>query len=759
MRTARRRGFTLIELLTVITISSLLIGLIVYPLFQSFNLLRQGQAMADAQDRARIISDRVKDEIGNAVAVRDNTGIKGSITVVVPGKPDAAGKQDDVPVTMPYAKIDIVRPAQGDPTRGPSGAFINPDTGKEDPTQSAPKGQVVLPLAAGATVVRYFIGLRQPLDQNGLPSRYANPYEGVLMKRGGGRDNLFSLFRAEVQPYVYTTSGPRVNLALFQDANNDNVPDDIDDPAFFTFLPGTDYNPATRALTAPGTEKSKRIRAWLGQGFNDITDPNDPAKVIRCPLGRATIVTELQRYDMIQPLFDRRTRDVVYDNTFDAIEPTVQRIRPRIIPLAQFKPTRISSDPAQGEQAVRLGEETENAEQIAPDVYTTQYGGWTSTLIRTWPTGWNRLDPATNEYLVGRTDPRNGQAGIAPGFSIYIFDPDSGGEETLDGTEVFDVRTYEQGVAGSSDYPFSRAIQQADSRSGWLTSPDVAKFRSIFEPYFPDSATGKLLASFQITEVGAIGTPPPVDNPNNLPEQPTGLALSPLQADLPPPNGDAGYKTSPYSPQGGTDYGINRAFNRVWNEHPELRPDIHRFIDLRVTAQGDGTASPLDPNPSVGFPRAHIVPGSEEVTGPDQIPGEHYGQPILYTRTPRVPGPNQYRINYVDLAEPDYSVLGLSNPPPSYDPANFVSAVVQPRYKAGYIELNSDPNAPLPQGTFQVFYRFQFTRPNDVFAVDYDSRQVMSINLTIRTFPQSNVSPEAQAVSLKTTAIVRNFIR
>lgn len=751
----RAQGFTLIELLTVIAISSLLIGLIIYPLFQSFNLLRQGQAIADAQDRARIISNRVKDEIGNAVAVRDNTGVKGSITVVVPGKPDAAGKQDDVAVTMPYAKIDIVRPAQGDPTRGPTGAFINPDIGKEDPTQTAPKGQIVLPLAPGSTIVRYYIGLRQPLDQNGLPVRYANPYEGILMPKGNGRDNLFSLFRSEVQPYVYTADGPRVNLALFQDANNDNVPDDIDDPAFFAMLPGQDYNPATRALTAAGTEKAKRIRAWLGQGFQDVPDPSDPAKVLRCPLGRATIVTELQRYDMIQPLFDRRTREVVYDNTYDPVEPTVQRIRPRIIPLAQFKPTRISSDPAQGEQAVRLGEETENAEQIAPETYTTQYGGWASTLIRTWPNGWDRLDPALNEYLIGRTDPRNGQAGFAPGFSIYIFDPDSGGEETLDGTEVFDVRAYEQGVAGSTSYPFSQAVQQADLRSGWLSSPDVAKFRSIFIPYFPDTATAKLTAGFGINEVGDSGATPPADNPNNLPEQVTGLAVSPLQA----PTDDPTYLTTPYSPKGGTEYAINRAFNRVWNEHPELRPDIHRFIDLRVTPQGDGTASPLDPDPAVGFPRARIVPGSEEVTGPDQIPGEHYGQTILYTRTPRTPGPNQYRINYVDQTEPDYTVLGVPNPPPTYDPANFVSAVIQPRYKAGYIELNSDPNAPLPQGSFQIFYRFQFTRPNDVFAVDYDSRQVMSINLTIRTFPQSNVSPEAQSISLKTTAIVRNFIR
>src|SRR5207248_2412734 len=110
---------------------------------------------------------------------------------------------------------------------------------------------------------------------------------------------------------------------------------------------------------------------------------------------------------------------------------TVTQNRPRIIPLCQFKPTRISSDPAEGEQAVRLGEEAENATDIAPDVFKTKYGGWTDTIIRTWPANWDRTDPANNEYEVGRNDPRNGQTGFASGFSIYWFDPDSGLEETL----------------------------------------------------------------------------------------------------------------------------------------------------------------------------------------------------------------------------------------------------------------------------------------------------------------------------------------
>lgn len=776
----KTRAFTLVELLTVMAITAILVTLIVVPLIQGFNLTRQGQAIAEAEDSARLLSRRIAAEIGNAAGVRDNTGSKGSITVVVPGPAGGGGARPDVPETLPYAKIDIVKPAEGDPTKGPSGAFINPNTHKEDPTLTAPMGQITLPLAPGSTIVRYWIALRDPLDASNKPLRYNNPYEGILMSKSSSRDNTYSLYRAEIQPYVYTPEGPVVNQALFQDANNDNIPDDIDDPAFFAMLPTKDYNPSTLALTAAGTAKAQRMRNWEGDGIMTKTvpdpyNPTGPSITIQCPLGHAAIVSELSRFDMIQPQFDLRNRTEIYDNTADFVEPTTIQLRPRIIPLAQFRPTRVSSDPAEGEQAVRLGEEADNSTDIAPDVFTTKLGGWTNSIIRTWPgkygsfTGFDQTNPNQNEYLIGRTDPRAGQPAFAPGFSIYYFDPDSGGEPTLDGIEVFDVDAYQKGVASSSggvNYPFSNAIAQADSRSAWLSNADVAKIRTIFTPYFPDSLAGKIVGSFGINEVGVIPpTAPPVTDPNNLPEALTGQALSPLQ--------DSGAGQN-YSPEAGT-YNINGCFNRVWNEQaanaaahvqPDLRPDIQRFIDLRVTTQGDGTPSPLNPDPTVGFARARIVPGSEQVFGPDQIPGQNYGRTVRYTRTTQNPGPDQYKINYVDQAEPDYTTLGVPAPPPSYTPTDFTSAVIQPRFKAGYIQLNSDPNAPIPDGTgvvgqpgnFQVFYRFQFTHPSDAFAVDYDSRQVMSINLTIRTFPQSNF-PNAAGISLKTSAIVRNFIR
>ncbi len=79
-----RRAFTIIELLVVVAVTAILLVLIVAPIFQSFNITRQAQTFATAQARARLLTEQIGEEVGNAAAVRDNTGAKGSITVIVP---------------------------------------------------------------------------------------------------------------------------------------------------------------------------------------------------------------------------------------------------------------------------------------------------------------------------------------------------------------------------------------------------------------------------------------------------------------------------------------------------------------------------------------------------------------------------------------------------------------------------------------------------------------------------------------------------
>lgn len=788
MKSTRRLGFTLIELLTVMAISAILLGLIIVPLFQSFNLTRTAQAFADAQDRARILTERISREIGNAALVRGAGGVvpttlNGTATEVpantlivrVPrgnGGAWPGNSANPVEVALPFTKLDLLLAAEGNPQRGPGGGYIDPVTGKEDPTLAAPKGQVNLPAAPGQVMARFFIALRNPF------ARYENPYDGLLMARGGQRDNLYSLYRAEVVPYVYrnnkntpsdnTTLAFRPNLQYFEsDDATDTRITDMDDPRFML----ADLDAAGNRLN---TDKNTRIDNWLRQ---------------------ATLQTDVSRYDMILPVFDRSSRAI----RAVAGQPDV----PRIVPLVQFRPTRINSDPAEPMLASRPGEESDDAGAVGSDVYMTQYGLWGNVVLRIFPRGWTTNPDASaagNEYLVAHRSPTNPNLTM----SLYAYDPDAagGGPDYVNAAdrELFDIALFDRlsavKIPGPANqvYPFTQAVAAANGRSGWLAN---AAFRQIFTPVTFDRNKGRVLAGFSIDEVGNPTQTPPNGNPQNLPGKLTGEELTPaIDTDLTGNFYDAKFST------------INKLYNKIFADYPSLRAgNVHRFIDLRATAQGDGTPGPLFPNAlanvATGFitttadggyrSKITIVPGSEVVMGPDQLPGPNQGSIIRYNRIARgEPGPNQYTINYTDLQEPtndsgqiDYSITYPDLPaaelsafnPRGYDPQNLISAVIQPRYKVGYIKLYSGSDVPLVNGAFRVFYKFQFTstltgssrrdnngnvRPDisytDTIAVDYDTRQLLDVQLTIRNYPQSS-APNPQTVTLKSTATVRNFTR
>jgi prepilin-type N-terminal cleavage/methylation domain-containing protein len=727
---ARRRAFTLIELLTVIAVTAILLTIIIIPLVDSFNLLRAGQGWSEAQERARLLLDKIGSEIQKSAFIRDNSGTKGQIAIVVPSGPGSA----DPTVTefLPYAKLDLLKPAQGEPQVDALGnpVYVDPVTGKIDPTLKAPKGQPLLPAAAGTTLVRYFIGLHNPfLGQvvaNG-PGFYNNPYDGLLMQRDSSRDNLFVVYRAEVQPFTYVAGKYVPNTAFFATDVNGNII--LDDPSFF--IPD-------------GTlAKATRIQNWLA------------ASVVQ---------TEVSRYDMVLPQYNKNNRAVAYD----LIPPG--DYAPRLVPLLQFRPTRVSNEPAQPQRIVRPGEESDNSQLSGPDVIRTDKGAWENPIVRTYPVPLNgAVNPATNYYEVGRNGTRSDGSF---GFSIYQIDPTLGGDDTASGTELWDYTQYENDVTSGTQYPFSDALNVANGRSGWLGN---ALDRQLFAPSQPDTVNGQLLASFNIDEVGTIPLAP------GTPNLPVGNVGTDIGANVI----GAVYPVAAWA---GPTYTINDAFNyafQLYNgvAHSDLRAGLQRFLDLRTTANADGTYGPLFPSSVANFggvhivvngnansfPRATIVPGSETVWGPDQNAGPNLGNEVRYTRTTQTPGPNQYRINYVHQPEPtDYGVLGISLPdlagfnPNVYDPTNFISAVIQARYEPGYIELNSDPNIPIPSGNgavpFRVSYRFQFTSPLDAYAVDYDSAQLMGVYLTIRNMPGGSV-PNPQTVTLKTTATVRNFLR
>lgn len=647
-----RRAFTLVEMLIVLAITAILITLIGIPLVQGFNLTRASQAFAEAQGVAREVASRFNRELSTAATVLDNSTPEAAVEVKMPLRGGGWGY-----IRLHNAKIDFVAPAQGDPTN----PGFNPGRNRVDPTLRTSIGQVILPVAPGQRMTRYFIGLRRPILNNNAEGLYVNSYFPVMPGANQGDNNLFVLYRADVEPYVFSQ---QLNRYV---PNTDFFPVDpagrpvLNDPGFFLFVPFQPYD----NLAA----HQQRVRNWVA-----ISRP----------------VVQDDRTDMIAAEVDEATQEVAYDGNF-----------PRIKSMVSFRPARVNSEPAPGNETHRAGiEAIDERFRLASEFYSSERPGWTAdSVVRLF-----RRDPRSvpaPPYYVGRN--------LDGVYQIAVFRPGTDVDERVDGVPVFNVSGYQASLAAG------------DPRIG----PNIYPSPGILELMFftVDERRGRIVASFPAR--AAFG-------------------YVPTLADTTVPNGTlTGWMSSTTRQQ--------------FNPSGDL---ARRFVDLRDVTVFPTVSPNFNPLAPVvlGYqnPWAFITPGSEVIYAPDQRPGPNFGRPVRYVRAApgETVGLNQYRINYTDIQEANYNALGL----PSPNSNNDVRLYIQPRFKKGYVEFNSDPNLPMPSGPVQISFDFQVNRDNDAVVVDYDSNQQIRLDLTIRRFPGATRTPPPSA-SISDEIAVRNFAR
>ena len=179
-RVRRTAAFTLVELLVVIAITSILLGLLFYPIFQAFRFTNLARNSATAQDVARTSVEKIQRELAQATFVFDNT--QAPIVIPLSRTVTYDGASTNRPPIL-FAKLDLILPdRRTDSATDP----VDPTTGK--PISG---GTIRFPLAPGTRVVRYFLGL----SDNNKP--YTNFYEFP------GQDTGFNpvlLYRAEFDP-------------------------------------------------------------------------------------------------------------------------------------------------------------------------------------------------------------------------------------------------------------------------------------------------------------------------------------------------------------------------------------------------------------------------------------------------------------------------------------------------------------------------------------------------------------------------------
>jgi hypothetical protein len=420
-----------------------LITLIGIPLVQGLNLTRASQSFAEAQDIGREVVSRINKELSTAAVVLDNSVPEASVEIALP----RPGNANPGYVDLHNAKIDFLSAAQGNPSQ----PQFNPGRNKIDPTLKASIGQVILPLAPGQRLTRYWIGLRRPIDSGtGDAGHYVNPWIPTMAGANEGNENLYVLYRADVLVYVYNPAVGRYvpNTDFFAvDAAGQPI---INDPGFFEFTPSVFIDSANA--------HRQRLANWIEA---------------------AHLVVQDSRTDLIMPEIDEATGDVVYEPYSGG--GTIPKVRS----LISFEGVRVNSEPALGNDPVRHGEEVVDASsRISSEFFQTKMAGWTTdTLARVYRGNPGQLPRPP--YYIGRWR----QPAGSPNYlnEIVFFDPTNDSNEYGDGSPIFNVTGYQASVdAGVPD--IGRNIYPAGGVAPQLMLFTVDQRRGRIQMRFPARA-------------------------------------------------------------------------------------------------------------------------------------------------------------------------------------------------------------------------------------------------------------------------------
>ncbi len=190
-----QKGFTLLEMMVVIVITIIMIGLVLGPVVQAFNLTSRAQKQIQAQDTARQLLERISRELSEAVFVYDNTSRP--IIMQIYNK-----NGNPIEVEVFNAVIDFVPPKMlchcNNPNHGnePRDFPRGDDASPACPVCGSFNVDIrpLQPLQPDTKVVRYFIAKRFPTKE------YSSPFATGFIE-ATGEDNPYVLYRAEYNPW------------------------------------------------------------------------------------------------------------------------------------------------------------------------------------------------------------------------------------------------------------------------------------------------------------------------------------------------------------------------------------------------------------------------------------------------------------------------------------------------------------------------------------------------------------------------------
>ncbi len=789
------RGFTLIELLVVIAVTAILLTVLFRPLISSYELTSRATTQIQSQAAARSAMQQISGLLGNAAYVFDNAGLSspGSAATNTSlnlwlqndlGAPIVVSSVFSMVEYVPAARqLEQVADKQFDPVTGKRIIIpIDPTTGQSiyDPYAVSGQAGVALPVLPGRLLGRIFVALSDnassadthaintafnPYDKPNTPSGkwsgmplkpYANQFEDPRTVNDV-TDNRYTVWNAEAPIYIALDHSGKI---IFPDSSDTsgNTPDYVPNLQLFHIKDKTgavhdvisDFmNQTTRAAMGlhvvvhdPNFFYDAQLAGdgttkWASPGWKDLNNDGFVQVWENWRAMATNLLGNGRKIDMVALDRDPNTNAVQYFDSKGTAAVAPTLGWPHVRPLVRFAPATVQNDAA---VATSLDSNGNESPSPVSSLFTTQFTHWANPFRVMVYRAANGVNPLTQSLL------------------DYF--------ETTDSGQIVHVQNLAQGATPPDP----------------TTLPDVGPMIDPTKGIFTNTATD---FAFEIdNERGTINFAFPstvlIHDANG----------SPLTAVFKP--GD-----------------VNRATDRgskAWMALP-LDDPPRRALSLETL---DPVANPnmaniaLQPL-SIGmsptwYANVAIVPGTEVVFGPDQLPGPHYGTRIQYTRVPSKSGdpigPNQYKINYQSendpLPAPQHVELSrgfmefrpgaeTSNPYPDPDDNNLLTvnsldhawrgglfdAAVDfkpyglPEYKANPAFDPALPNTPanpkflpgsgegVPSDPVEVFYKFQTNRANDVVKVDYLTRELITVTVEARLYDPSSSRPSSTILTQK----------
>lgn len=741
LRASMRRAFTLIELLIVIALTAVLFTLLLIPLIGAIRYTQQAQIITAAQDAARTTRERLTRELGTALFVFDGTShpfiVTGASTYpdgtprpgpaddrytnfldleipgIVPANGTNPGSYTSIVAHAYACKLDFAQPkavsgsaTQIDPTTNEPITYRQSQNGSAIVSDPA----LVFPLAAGTTVTRYWIGLKDPSKP------YMNTREG---KSPGNTDNTYILYRAQFQPYVSATdlttgavlvpSSVVSNTSLFAtrpklDANGNPVLDakgnpvtmpELDDPDFFRYVKAGDVNwlDDTHAAYTASTAQTHNtlVGNWVQIAKPVIPGPN--IDLILLPHNTDNTLT----YDSATGAFPGIPHSGV------AHDPVTSKTYPIVNTSVSFRPGTVSGDATPGTTAEANNQALPTSDQATgygyiPTTYMSTGQSWALPYhVSLYPGNYDGTQEYYDTQISSITDATNNPPLYTAGDLIESKHTD---QNDATGTVVFNI---------SKGYP--------------LTNNGTKLGGTDFVPLTVNPDTGTLI----------FGTP-------SLPGGPT---------DRNDRNWNYGILDPANLNLGGVD-----TTGLIDLSKPARNP-----VTLMDSPLTNPLLAPADTN-ETGVKDAHIIPGGIRVTGPDTTPGPGNRISVPYTPVNSVADitGNQYYVDYsantIKVSPEAVALVQLSLPPAPTDFVNKITVVydyqsnmtlMNPAKPYSYGQTNANP--PIADNTYL---------PMQV-KVDYQTRDLIDVSIGVRIYDITN--NRAQVIPSETKIKIGNSNR